>query len=97
MVNPEAEPLVLRGHENMVEVLAFSRDSRWLVTGSYDTTARAWRLRQDEQMELACLFAGRNFALDEWQRYFPDEPYRKTCVELPVHPSVVEESAVEMP
>jgi WD40 repeat protein len=89
MANPQAEPVVLRGHGEMVIDLAFGPDSRWLVTGSRDNTARAWRVRQDDLMGLACLFAGRNFTDAEWKRYFPDDPYRKTCPSLPVHSSTV--------
>jgi WD40 repeat protein len=91
MANPQAEPVVLKGHGEMVEALAFSPDGRWLVTGSRDNTAFAWRIRQDDLLDLACLFAGRNFADAEWERYFPDEPYRKTCSDIPVHPSLAGE------
>jgi hypothetical protein len=29
-------------------------------------------------------------AWDEWQQYFPGEPYRQTCPNLPVHYTVPE-------
>jgi len=32
---------------------------------------------------LARVTVGRNFSIDEWQLYFPGEPYRKTFAELP--------------
>lgn len=35
-----------------------------------------------------CELAGRNFTWQEWQRLFSDEPYRVTCSQWPVHPSV---------
>ena len=31
-------------HKNAVEACDFSRDGQWLITGSYDTTVRRWRL-----------------------------------------------------
>ena len=31
-------------HKNAVEAYDFSRDGQWLITGSYDTTVRRWRL-----------------------------------------------------
>ncbi len=33
---------VLRGHESFVTALAFTRDNRWIVSGSYDGTIRYW-------------------------------------------------------
>jgi WD40 repeat protein len=39
-----ASPIVLRGHEKAVNVVAISPNSRRLVTGSQDGTARLWDL-----------------------------------------------------
>jgi WD40 repeat protein len=39
------EPFVLRGHEENIRWVAFSQDVRWLMTGSYDGTARLWDLQ----------------------------------------------------
>ncbi|KAF9123318.1 hypothetical protein BGW39_009103 [Mortierella sp. 14UC] len=38
----------LRGHKNSVTSLAFSYDSKFLVSGSYDKTARIWNLQTGE-------------------------------------------------
>ena len=35
---------VLKGHAKVVSSLAIDSDGRWLVTGSYDHTARLWDL-----------------------------------------------------
>jgi hypothetical protein len=43
----------------------------------------------------ACRTAGRNLSLSEWQTYFPAQAYRKTCPDLPLHPSVVEQFLVK--
>ena len=40
-----ASPVVLRGHESGVLAVAISPNNRWVVTGSYDKTARLWDLR----------------------------------------------------
>ena len=40
--DPEADSIVLDGHEGPIWALAISPDSRWLVTGSADATARLW-------------------------------------------------------
>ena len=42
--DPAANPVVLRGHENLVNAVAISPDNRWVVTGSWDKTARLWDL-----------------------------------------------------
>jgi WD40 repeat protein len=40
--------VVLRGHEENVAAVAISADSRWVVTGSWDKTARLWDLRAQD-------------------------------------------------
>ena len=72
----------LGGHEYLISAVAISADSRWLVTGSYDKTARLWNLRLDELVELACRTAGRNLTKEEWAQYLGNRPYRKTCPNL---------------
>jgi len=46
----------------------------------------------DELIVVACQSAMRNFNWGEWQLYFPGEPYRQICPELPIHPSVPQEA-----
>ena len=47
-----------------------------LVNGD---VAHRFPLDADTWYHLACQSAGRNLTTTEWQRYFPDEPYRATC------------------
>jgi hypothetical protein len=37
-----------------------------------------------------CEYTTRNFTWEEWQIYFPGQPYEITCPQWPVHPSVPE-------
>ena len=37
----------------------------------------------DALVVTACRTAGRNFSDAEWQEYFREEPYRRTCEKLP--------------
>ena len=76
--DPAANPLVLRGHVNAV---AISPDSHWLATGCEDHTARLWPLQVSDLINLARVTVGRNFSTEEWQLYFPGEPYCKTFAE----------------
>lgn len=55
---------LLKGHDNVVFSLAFSADSRFLISGSADTTAIVWRL---EGLDKAGALA-RAQALTPWRR-----------------------------
>jgi WD40 repeat protein len=72
----------LRGHDGSVTAVAISADSRWLVTGSVDKTARLWLLQMSDLISVARVTVGRNFSADEWRLYFPGEEYRKTFPDL---------------
>ena len=40
---------LLKGHTDVIASLAFSADSRWLVSGSHDKTAIIWNIKQQQQ------------------------------------------------
>lgn len=42
----------------------------------WDVDPTSWR-------ERACAIAGRNLTQDEWERFLPDRPYRRTCDQRP--------------
>jgi WD40 repeat protein len=75
--------VVLLGHEEYVTAVAISADSRWLVTGSEDNTARLWLVQLNDLVDLARTIVRRNFSAHEWKLYFPGEKYRKTFDDLP--------------
>ncbi|MEZ4727631.1 MAG: WD40 repeat domain-containing protein [Caldilineaceae bacterium] len=83
-------PTVLTGHTDGVLGVAFSSDGRWIATGSSDGNVRLWPQYIDDLIDLACRGAGRNMTLYEWQRYFGDEPYHKSCERWPIHSSVIQ-------
>jgi hypothetical protein len=64
-------------------MVAISPDGRWILTGSHDKTARAWRWQWDDLVARAGE-VGRNFDEQEWKLYFPREAYRMTFPDLPV-------------
>ena len=45
--DPAANPMTLTGHSAPVSALAFSQNGNWLVTGSYDGSARIWDFRYE--------------------------------------------------
>jgi WD40 repeat protein len=81
---PIGEPLV--GHTGLVWSLAFSPDGKTLVSSSDDKTIILWNLNTDSWIEQSCRRAGSNFTRIEWERYFPNEKYRRTCDQWPPAP-----------
>jgi len=73
----------LTSHEAAVSSLAFSPDGETLVSGSHDANVIIWTLDSSFLIDKACQRAGRNLTQAEWLRYFPGNPYRKTCPDLP--------------
>jgi WD40 repeat protein len=74
---------VARQHyDDPVRGLAFTADGRHLVTSTGARVEhRQWRA--EDLVAEACARLTRNLTLEEWRQYLPDEPYRKTCDNLP--------------
>lgn len=70
---------VLRGHEKKVSAMAMPSSGGFLLTGSYDGTARVWPMNPPEMIELACHTAGRNPTEEEWAAWVPGQPYKAIC------------------
>ena len=45
-------------------------------------TARLWPLQVKDLIDLARITVGQNFTAEEWELYFPGEPYHKTFPDL---------------
>lgn len=75
----------------VVGPINFSPDGRYLVTAlQNDPTVRLWLWRPGDLIFEASSRLSRNLTMQEWRQYFGDQPYYKTCPNLPVHYSVVE-------
>ena len=87
------QKLAVLRHEGWVYDVEFGPSGRRLVTrsqgifGGEDATY-LWRVYPEELAALACDIVGRNLTAEEWQQYLGDKPYRQTCPDLPMHPSV---------
>jgi WD40 repeat protein len=73
-----------------VVAVAFNPDGQRLSLGSGDGTVQVWLWRPEVLVAEACAHLARNLKWEEWHRYLGDEqPYRKTCDDLPVHTSAI--------
>jgi WD40 repeat protein len=70
---------VLVGHEKKVSAMVQPIDGRFVITGSYDGTARVWPMGPRELVRLACYTAGRSPTQAEWQAWLPGQEYKPIC------------------
>ena len=70
------------GYDDVVSDVAFSPDGKYLAEVSGNAAwVSLWRsedLIAEAQRRLT-----RNLTEEEWRQYLGDEPYRKTCPDLP--------------
>ncbi|MEM9007791.1 MAG: AAA-like domain-containing protein [Cyanobacteria bacterium P01_F01_bin.86] len=81
--NIETKEEVTRfAYEKPVRDVYFSADGRSLIIRS-SNLAEVRQIYPDDLIELACSRLNRNLTYQEWQRFIGDEPYQKTCDNLP--------------
>lgn len=75
-------------HGKFLTTVAFSPDGHWLATGSSNSDGtfgetRVWLWRPEDLIMAACQRLKQNLSWTEWQQYLGQEPYHKTCPDLP--------------
>jgi WD40 repeat protein len=90
--NPSGQSLELLS-DTSVYVIAMDPQGQFLASGtrdpnkrgenSPDNPVRLWSIDTESLYQAACQSTGRNFTSAEWDFYFPDEPYHKTCDQWP--------------
>jgi WD40 repeat protein len=91
-LDPKTKPVILPldlGDERSMSSLAFSPDSRRVYILDNTNALYYFPTSIEDLKEQACSAVGRNFIINEWERFFPDKQYRKTCDNLPEHSSAV--------
>jgi tetratricopeptide (TPR) repeat protein len=88
------ETLATLNHDDEVRAVSFSPDGTRVATASLDKTARVHWLWSRDLAEQVCLRLSRNLTAAEWTNYVQTDliNYNLTCLQLPVHPSVIEEA-----
>lgn len=77
----------IRNRQGQLRGIAFSADSRALVTTSTDGPDRHWQFDPDAWAEQACAVAHRNLTCGEWNRLMgASTGYRRTCPQWPLPP-----------
>lgn len=84
-----AEPFVLHGiSDNRIRHVFFGEREQ-IIAATDDGTLARWPLDERELVALACRYAGRNLAAQEWQVAFPaPRDYQATCSDWPEATSV---------
>lgn len=66
-----------------VRAAAFSPDGRYLLAGYDERFAALWLWRSGDLRDQACARLTHNLSRDEWAHWFPKQPYRQICPNLP--------------
>ena len=70
---------VLTGHQKKISALAMVRNGSYVVTASYDGTARVWPMRPPEMIKLGCYITGRGPTEAEWGEWLPGATFKPIC------------------
>jgi hypothetical protein len=70
--------------------VSVSPDGQYVATLASGDVVTVWLWRLEDVIAEAHRRLTRNLTFEEWNRFIGDEPYRKTCPNLPIHLSVID-------
>jgi len=73
----------ISGYPYELKAFDFSLNGIYLYTFNVDDTLRLSLWRSQDLINVACSRLTRNLTENEWLNYVGNEPYRKTCPDLP--------------
>jgi WD40 repeat protein len=91
--------VAILSNEGQINRLVFSPDGKYVMAKPYVSeetgqsekggtpSAYLWLWQTDDLIQQACVRLTRNLTLEEWKTYLGNQPYQKTCDNLPVPPS----------
>jgi WD40 repeat protein len=74
---------LMLGNTAFITGMAFSPDEKTLMVADETGALTFWGVDPETWIDKTCQRAGANLTLPDWQRFFPNQEYRKTCEEFP--------------
>ena len=71
-------------HGSSANSVSFDMSSTLFASASDDGSMVFWDIEPSFLIENTCKRASRNLSVDEWTEFFPREPYRVTCPDVPI-------------
>lgn len=88
---PTQPPIQFPGHKGTLEAMAISPDGQTIAVGGSSQSLTLWS-STGQLAHAVCDTARENLSFVEWQQIVgEDMPYERTCANLPLHPTFLEE------
>ncbi len=88
---PDQPPIQFPGHKGTLEAVAISPDGRTIAVGGSSQSVTLWT-GTGQLAHTVCDTARENLSFSEWKQMVGENmPYERTCPNLPLHPTFLEE------